>query len=262
MKKVVKITSILGIVFCLVGVGMITAGAMMYDDKQIEEWMDDLDITKEKISADSVDFYTEISGNVYQGIQKIEIESALGWVEIHTENRSDPTDTSIRVEIFDENGKGKNPYEIVQEHDELKIKNRRAIHGDMENHHEKYRVDIFVPENYTFEAVEVDIAAGAFSTAGIAVQDLELHLATGQMSLGAVQADYVEIECVAGSIDMEVTGKKTDYNYEIGCAAGEVTLKEDTFKKLHKEEKIQNGAKKSVDIECVAGNVYVSYTEE
>lgn len=280
MRKLVKITAIAGIVCCLVGVGVITAGAMMGGDEQVKQWFNnsvegnfsvsgahhqESNYRRQEGTSTSTVLPTGSSTNVYQGIRKIEIDAALGFVEIHTEDRSDSTDTSIRVEAHCDESHGTNPYAIVQEREELKIENRNMAHKSGGTHHDDCNLNIYVPKNYTFDSLEVEMATGQFKTSHIAARELDLVLASGDMNLGNIQADQVDIECMAGNIELELSGRKADYNYDIECAAGKVILggaKADTFSSVHREEKIQNGARKSVDVECAAGNVTIEYTEE
>ena len=70
-------------------------------------------------------------------------------------------------------------------------------------------------------------------------------------------------DCGAGEIDMVVTGKEKDYNYDLSCGMGEIDLENSEYSGIGIEKNISNeGAKKDMVLECGMGENDVEFTGE
>lgn len=161
-------------------------------------------------------------------------------------------------------------------------------------------ITLYVPVNYVFDEVELEIGAGilemgnlqatkvALETGAgeitadtiqceefvvsvgmgecvvkeITAKSLEGDVGAGNLEFAKVTADLIEMECSMGNLEMEVTGAKEDYNYNIECGMGNLELGNETYSGIAQEKQVDNGSAKTMDIECAMGNVEISFTDK
>lgn len=159
------------------------------------------------------------------------------------------------------------------------------------------QVTLYVPENAVYEDVSFelgagtlefhklqagnvsfDVGAGSVEAEEIRAETLSVVMGAGEMELEDVTADEAKLsvsagsislsgkvngdltgECSAGSIELELHGKETDYNYEIFCAAGSIDVGKRSMSGLNKTKTIDNGAAKTIYLNCAAGSISVEF---
>lgn len=159
------------------------------------------------------------------------------------------------------------------------------------------KIILYVPENYNYKEVEIDLGAGALELSnlcaekasldvgagrivvnGAEVKKLEANVGMGQIELtdivvtdfeaevgmgellvnGAVQGN-IDAECSMGNLELKLEGVQEDFNYELSGAMGNLTLDGQNYSGFSNEKKINNNAKKKMEIECSMGNVTISF---
>ena len=65
-----------------------------------------------------------------------------------------------------------------------------------------------------------------------------------------------ELEYLLSDIPDE---EKADFNYEIKCRVGSITVDGEGFSGLSKERKINNGAAKKMELDCSTGAIEVKF---
>lgn len=302
MKKLIKWMTIFSVFFCLLGIGIITAGAMMGGshylgqalreadrwDCDYEEWTDEFpqakrgtDVTEtivfwEEETAEPGD--TELplkAASQYEDIRKLEAE-ITGTVFF--QESAELEDGQVRIAIGDDG----EDYEYKQEGDTLKIDGSLRNWRKNENFHNT--ITILVPVGCYLEKADIEVNAGEFQAeilrarelsvevkAGMAAvrhgeaDDLELEVDAGQIICQADVAKKVSADSDLGEILLTLKGKKKDFNYELECQAGRIVLEDDQpaeYLGLHHKEVLDNSAGKKAELECSAGNIVVSYREE
>ena len=110
----------------------------------------------------------------------------------------------------------------------------------------------------------VEVGAGEFdASATITADKCDLQVGAGTIDIETIDANEISANCGTGEIDMELSGKEQDYNYEISCGIGEVDVNDSEFSGLGVEKTITNdGAKRKVTLECGMGQIDVSFTNE
>lgn len=300
MKKIIKWSLLIGLVICLMGVGMITAGAMMgggeglvsylgthhaalgwYDDWNDgwhDDWNDDNQNRDERRSGDLSGQLLE-SSQIYEGIRELEIEGAVGSVEIVEEKREDPDDQTIWVARYGVSKYTDKHYTMEQDRDELKI----TFTGLTRNlrKEEVETVVIYVPEGYRFRKVDVEMSAGSFFAqvmyadeadltlragkiviGGGGITDLDVECQAGSLECQAQVSRNAEVECQAGSVNIWLAGTKDQYNYELECSTGTIRIEgEESYTGIRKKKYIDHRAANQVDLECAAGEITVNFAE-
>ncbi len=149
---------------------------------------------------------------------------------------------------------------------------------------------IQVPEKYHFSAVTLEAShskrgwkdmGSVMTVESLFTDSLRLEAKAGVIRIGKGEAGTLDIEslagsvefagrvggdiygeCKAGSILMELEGEKEDYNYNIECNVGEVDLAGETIASLNGRKKTDNGAEKTMDLECSTGSIQVDFIKE
>ena len=114
------------------------------------------------------------------------------------------------------------------------------------------------------QELSVEVGTGEFSGYGnIAAAYYDLQVGAGTIEIDQLDVQKLNADCGAGEIDMVVTGKEKDYNYDLSCGMGEIDLENSEYSGLGIEKTISNeGAKKDMVLECGMGEIDVEFTGE
>ena len=148
----------------------------------------------------------------------------------------------------------------------------------------KKQIKVIVPSGKDFDTVSLGVDMGTIDLeCDLKVQELSMEVGAGEFSgygnitaaycdlqvgAGTIDIDQLDIQklnadCGAGEIDMVVTGKEKDYNYDLSCGMGEIDLENSEYSGLGIEKNISNeGAKKDMVLECGMGEIDVEFTGE
>ena len=148
----------------------------------------------------------------------------------------------------------------------------------------KKQIKVIVPSGKDFDTVSLGVDMGTIDLeCDLKVQELSVEVGAGefcgygnitaaycdlQVGAGTIDIDQLDIQklnadCGAGEIDMVVTGKEKDYNYELSCGMGEIDLENSEYSGLGIEKTISNeGAQKDMVLECGMGEIDVEFTGE
>ena len=114
------------------------------------------------------------------------------------------------------------------------------------------------------QELSVEVGAGEFSGYGnITAANCDLQVGAGTIDIDQLDIQKLNADCGAGEIDMVVTGKEKDYNYDLSCGMGEINLEDSEYSGLGIEKNISNeGARKDMVLECGMGEIDVEFTGE
>lgn len=148
----------------------------------------------------------------------------------------------------------------------------------------KKQIKVIVPSGKDFDTVSLGVDMGTIDLeCDLKVQELSMEVGAGEFSgygnitaaycdlqvgAGTIDIDQLDVQklnadCGAGEIDMVVTGKEKDYNYDLSCGMGEINLEDSEYSGLGIEKNISNeGARKDMVLECGMGEIDVEFTGE
>lgn len=148
----------------------------------------------------------------------------------------------------------------------------------------KKQIKVIVPSGKDFDTVSLGVDMGTIDLeCDLKVQELSMEVGAGEFSgygnitaaycdlqvgAGTIDIDQLDIQklnadCSAGEIDMVVTGKEKDYNYDLSCGMGEINLEDSEYSGIGIEKTISNeGARKDMVLECGMGEIDVEFTGE
>lgn len=176
------------------------------------------------------------------------------------------------------------------------VKNK-ILYVKTENDLEEHTMILEIPKNVVFEKVditgnacelevqylearEVDVEAdaGAIYFGEVVANNAEFEIGAGEIVIdrGTVQRcdasvgmgnfkytgsieKYGDVECGLGNAEFYLDGTETDYNYEIDCSAGSVTIGNEIYGGVATEKMINHQADATIEIDCSMGNVVVTF---
>lgn len=148
----------------------------------------------------------------------------------------------------------------------------------------KKQIKVIVPSGKDFDTISLGVDMGTIDLeCDLKVQELSVEVGAGefcgygnitaaycdlQVGAGTIDIDQIDVQklnadCGAGEIDMVVTGKEKDYNYDLSCGMGEINLEDSEYSGIGIEKNISNeGARKDMVLECGMGEIDVEFTGE
>ena len=107
--------------------------------------------------------------------------------------------------------------------------------------------------------LNAQIGAGQMEATGIKVMDAEFSVGMGELLYTGAITGNLDAECGMGNMELTLSGKETDHNYEIECAAGNVDIGSFSVSAMATEKVINNNAASNFDIECSMGNITIDF---
>ena len=280
MKKFMKVCAILALILIVSGVAMATiSGAILgpIAFSQLRSYLQGLDMEayynlEDHMSFDS--YYTVFQGDTEQSFSAEEVQSLnvnAGACQLVIDQSPDD---KFHVEV-QQAGKyqgyvnGKKLY--------IKAAGKTRLGGG----NDVCRIRLCVPEAFIFEEIELSLGAGQITgKTDLQVQNMEIELGAGEIDLSALTAGELEaevgmgaltvkgdirqkakIECAMGSIQMTLAGSKSDYNYQVETAAGDVNIGGQSFAGVAGEWNMSNDSTRDVSVECAMGSIIISFLE-
>ena len=161
------------------------------------------------------------------------------------------------------------------------------------------KVRLYVPEGYSLEEADIELGVGVLEFEGLKADEVSLNVGAGNIKVDGLTADSLEVEvgmgqielgelnvkrleaeigmgelvvrgsvagnakvsCSMGNVDMELTGRREDFNYELSGAMGNISLGYSSYSGFGMSESIDNRAGKKIEAECAAGNIIIRFTD-
>lgn len=201
------------------------------------------------------------------------------------------SDETLRVETEES---GRKYISIKMDGDTLKIKDTRKKSKTIKT--KSVKMKIYVPKLLKFREVDFDMGAGnieidmlnaeCISIEGgagslqadtLVALELDMDMGVGDLQIREAVLGEVDISCGAGSVridrctlggdldvsggvgdvDIGIDGTDTDFNYELECGMGELSVFGTSYSSLGKEKEIDNGASYTISLECGIGSIDV-----
>ncbi len=115
---------------------------------------------------------------------------------------------------------------------------------------------------HALQEFKADVGAGEIDLSVVEAAKVTLNANVGEIDASRIMADEIYVDCGIGSIDAMVSGREQDYNYEISCGVGEVSIGDNDYASLGTSKKIDNSADKRMEVDCNIGEVDISFIEE
>lgn len=197
-----------------------------------------------------------------RNIKNVKVEIDGGALEVN-----ESADDQIRLDC---DVKGKISCYI--ENDTLILKGEKYS----DNHNDK--ISLYLPKDIYPDDIEIklgagkitmntirtgklsaDIGAGSLAIQNADIEHVDLNAGVGKIDfMGTIRGD-IDAKCGVGNIDMQINGDKGNWNYDVECAAGKVSIGEDEYENLVRNVEINYEADNDCDIACAIGKVELSF---
>lgn len=119
-----------------------------------------------------------------------------------------------------------------------------------------------VAEGLKVGELDVSVGAGEIRLSGMEIGSLGAEVGVGNLVAQGNVTESIEAECAMGNLELKLTGSRTNYDYELECVAGNIKIGEEQYGGgVTKEQKINNGAGRTIDLECSMGNIAVAFEQ-
>ncbi len=199
--------------------------------------------------------------------QPVELDIELRYDELDLEEGD-----SFSVKVYNDNG---NKVTVKESADTLKVRSTdrkskaRKVCISYPKDVKLKKLDlemgagaVYINREIQTEELNVDMGAGEFvGNVLVTAKDADLQIGTGSMTFNDLSAEKINGECGLGEMDLTVTGKEEDYNYDLQCGIGNMDIGSDSYSGLGREKHISNAsADRKLELECGMGNVSVSFS--
>ena len=123
-----------------------------------------------------------------------------------------------------------------------------------ENH-----IVVTIPEGYVFQTVELKVAGGAIVTENIVTENLYTDCGQGSIEFNGTLNGLAEIEQIQGRTQLNLKGTEKDFNYDLKLQYGHIAIGNLQFAAPNETKNIDNGANKSLQINCAMGTVNIAF---
>lgn len=114
-------------------------------------------------------------------------------------------------------------------------------------------------DKLTAENSNIQVGAGKMSIQNADCQNVNIEVGMGDFNLAGSITGNLTGECGMGNFTMALTGKETDHNYDLECAAGNMRIGNNNYAGLASERVIDNGAASNFELDCSMGNFAVTF---
>ena len=117
-------------------------------------------------------------------------------------------------------------------------------------------------ENINAKNSDFKIEAGNMEVNGIETENVDILCEAGRFKGKNVKlSSNATVECGAGSVSMDMMHQEQDFNYDLECSVGSISIGNEKYGGLGMEQKIENNSDKEFDIECSVGAVEIEFEE-
>lgn len=111
------------------------------------------------------------------------------------------------------------------------------------------------------DKLKLSVGMGSIELDGMSVNQLDVSVGMGGVTAkGSVSGDIMA-DCSMGSVEMTLAGSRNDFNYKLDCAMGTIELDSDEYSGMATSKTIDNGAGKSITVDCSMGSTTIRFTK-
>ncbi len=248
MKKSMKILIgiavamvVLGIVLCIGGTMTGGLQAIQWEDAVIKTEDFVVEIEKDNLGSGFHHGRNEMTFST-DDIQSLDLEIGAADLDIKLSDEDDTIHVDADADKF-----------------EIYIKNHE-LHIESKHHHDEHKIIIWIPKDYQFQEMDFSIGASDVYVEEINTDSFEVELGAANLEIDSLEAKEISMSVGMGSAEVTIVdADMEDYNYEIECGAGSITIGNESFGGVATERKINNHAKAEMELECGMGEIIINF---
>ncbi|MBR6107966.1 MAG: DUF4097 domain-containing protein [Oscillospiraceae bacterium] len=117
--------------------------------------------------------------------------------------------------------------------------------------------DLFI-ENCVFGKLECEQTSGDIQLKNVTADSYSGHTTSGDFSGSGLDAQNISIKATSGDIEMSVAGKESDYDCDLSCTSGDITV---SGKEQGNRHQVQLGAERSVSVKTTSGDISICFAQ-
>lgn len=302
MKRFLKVILILAAVFGAAGLGLTAGGAAMGATMgdvsmldQVAQVLDILDIgdsgddPEDNVYESEDDFQANAEKAVNEKGVLTDNEDSSDYTKVYEASAISDLSCDLRYEelVLKTWNEDKVQVKVTgKDHNRVKISNDNGCLKIVSNKKIRNRsVEIFCPENLSFQKIklqmgagtieldgdfkadqmEVNVGAGTFENSGsLDVKEADFTVGVGTADISEFQVEKLNGSCGMGNMDLTLAGKAADYNYELKCGLGNLEVDDSLETSITSGNKqiTNDSATKNIKLDCGMGNVQVEFEED
>lgn len=111
------------------------------------------------------------------------------------------------------------------------------------------------------EAIDVDAGVGDTAIERLQAGEAQFSVGVGELNIsGCVNGD-ISADCGVGEMTLKLTNKESDFNYNISCGVGEISINGKSYSGIANSHEIDNDAEYDFDMDCGVGEIEVTFGE-
>lgn len=108
---------------------------------------------------------------------------------------------------------------------------------------------------------QLSVGAGTLLVADGDLGSAEISVGAGNLSLNGEIRGNMDAECAVGNLQMQLSGNKKDFNYELQCVAGNIMLDDEKHTGINEGMVIDHAAEKKMELDCALGNMKIEFVQ-
>lgn len=141
--------------------------------------------------------------------------------------------------------------------------NTICIEGDSINESSsEVSIVVTLPNEMRFREVDLELGASEAKIEGLTADSTYIEVGAGRANIAYMDTKKLDMETGVGQIDIVLTGKESDYSYDIECGIGKVKVGNRSIGSFATSQNITNpGAERFLDIECGIGTIQIDFNK-
>lgn len=205
-----------------------------------------------EISVDAPERNTYQCGLKGRTLKLIDNTPRYRWNAFRNNNKIEITIAIPQGTVFDEVDLATNAGGIEISHD----LEAREIHFDLD------AGELVAGKVTAADEFSADVDAGNLEISDFAAKSLEVDCGVGRAKLCGSVLEEVEADCGVGQIVLQLTGREEDYDYDVNCSLGTVSINGTTYTGLSTEKEIDHHTGRTISLDCGVGDIEVTVEEE
>lgn len=109
--------------------------------------------------------------------------------------------------------------------------------------------------------IDANVGMGEVKVADMQVNELKAEVGMGNAEFNGVLNGNASMKCAMGNITAHFAGNEKDFNYKVDASLGTVNINGQKSSGANDKKAIDNGAAKTIEVECSLGNLEIICSE-
>lgn len=108
----------------------------------------------------------------------------------------------------------------------------------------------------------LDNGVGSMTVTNLVTGDAEFSTGVGEIEVEATVSGDITADCGVGEMKLDLENREMDFNYDISCDVGDISINGFSYSGLSQNHKTNNSAKQEFKVDCGVGSIDINLKEE